>query len=135
MDKILSPKDAGIWRFQMRELIPIEVLEALPDVQRFQNSIDIMWDSHEALREQLAAETRRAEEISACLTQTALALAELQADRRALAEALIWCSGSADFAPGGTARIGWMKGPQAALARPGVQQVMKEQDADLSLNR
>lgn len=26
-----------------------------------------------------------------------------------MAEALIWCSGSEDFAPGGKARVGWLK--------------------------
>ena len=67
-----------------------------------------------------------AEKIEALQNQ----LAEAQADMRTLAEALIWCSGSADFCPGGTARIGWVKGPQAVLARPGVKRVMEEeQDA------
>jgi hypothetical protein len=32
-----------------------------------------------------------------------------------LAEALIWCSGSSDFAEGGAAAEGWAKGPRKAL--------------------
>ena len=35
---------------------------------------------------------------------------------RLLAEELRWCSGSPDFNPGGQARVGWVKGPQVALA-------------------
>jgi len=33
----------------------------------------------------------------------------------ALTDALIWASGSADFSPGGKARIGWLKVAQPAL--------------------
>jgi len=28
-----------------------------------------------------------------------------------LIDALLWCGGSADFAPGGIARVGWRRGP------------------------
>ena len=45
----------------------------------------------------------------------------LRADLKALAErtydALIWCSGSADFAPGGQAHIGWKRGPAVVITR------------------
>ncbi len=40
-------------------------------------------------------------------------LAERDAQLCAMREALIWCSGSADFGPGGKAEIGWNK-----LCRP-----------------
>jgi len=33
----------------------------------------------------------------------------LSIENAKLREALIWCSGSADFAPGGQAREGWLK--------------------------
>jgi len=53
-------------------------------------------------------------------------LAEAQADVRTLTEALFWCSGSPDFAPEGVARTGWVKGPEVALARPGVKRLMEK---------
>ena len=34
-----------------------------------------------------------------------------------LADELRWCSGSADFAPGGKARKGWVRGPQKVLKK------------------
>jgi hypothetical protein len=37
-----------------------------------------------------------------------------------LREELIWCSGSADFGPGGKAHVGWMKGPARLLTKPRV---------------
>ena len=39
-----------------------------------------------------------------------------EAHAKALAEALIWASGSDDFAPGGKARQGWERVAQPALA-------------------
>lgn len=47
-----------------------------------------------------------AEEVAALLTTT-------KARITALEEALRWCSGSADFAPGGRAALGWVR-----LCRP-----------------
>jgi hypothetical protein len=35
----------------------------------------------------------------------------------AAADALVWCSGSADFGPRGKARKGWLKGPRQLLDR------------------
>ena len=42
-----------------------------------------------------------------------------QAERllREARDELRWCSGSPDFNEGGQARVGWIKGPQQALAR------------------
>lgn len=37
------------------------------------------------------------------------AIERLQAENEKLREALVWCSGSSDFAPGGQARVGFEK--------------------------
>lgn len=42
-------------------------------------------------------------------------LAESERIRFALLDALIWCGGSSDFAPGGKARRGWLRGPARIL--------------------
>jgi len=39
----------------------------------------------------------------------------LKEDAESLVENLLWCSGSADFAPGGKAEIGWEKSVRPAL--------------------
>lgn len=36
-------------------------------------------------------------------------ITELEAEVARLKDALIWCSGSADFGPGGQAAVGWNK--------------------------
>lgn len=54
---------------------------------------------------------------SSAMTAKDERIAELEALCIQLMDDLIWCSGSFDFAPGGTARRGWVKGPQKTLER------------------
>jgi uncharacterized protein YfaS (alpha-2-macroglobulin family) len=64
-------------------------------------------DLHEELAE-ASKETQLANEISQVL-----------ADRlKQFQEALVWCSGSADFGPGGVAREGWERLCQPLLSAP-----------------
>ena len=48
---------------------------------------------------------------------------ELEAEVEKFREALIWCSGSSDFAPGGTARKGWVQICEPLLRTPTAENI------------
>ena len=52
---------------------------------------------------------------------------ELKQAVRELAESLVWCSGSNDFALDGKARKGWKKGPMKILRSQIVKRIMQEE--------
>ncbi len=49
------------------------------------------------------------------LARVKIELAKVKKDLCRAKEALVWCGGSSDFAPGGKAHAGWKKGVQAVL--------------------
>ena len=132
-EAFLTPEEAGMWHFQMVNLIPTEVLPHL-DLSRFKESITRMWRSHEALRAELVVAI---ENWQAQAEHDAERLADAQADIRALAEALQAITRGEgpynrypDLYLQGVIANG-IQIAEEALARPGVKAVMEDAGAGL----
>ena len=91
-----SPADPSWW--QGRLLPPAEVLALLDAADRLEE----VTRERDEWRVRSSSWKKRAE--------------EAEANAAASIEALIWCSGSADFGEGGIARAGWLKGPAKVLS-------------------
>lgn len=94
------------------------------DAQRWRNDLQRVYEgyfgSESKSFKRLAAHIERLEDLlngyRGLYDDAVDEYASLKAERDALHDALRWCSGSADFAPGGQAREGWQRQVAPLLA-------------------
>jgi hypothetical protein len=74
-----------------------------------------MQDEIDRLKARIGELEQQLGECSGGFDTSTKMIASLEAERDRLREALLWCSGSPDFGPGGQARVGWEKMCQPLL--------------------
>ena len=108
-----NPEDADFIAYA-RQDVP-DLLTALDAAEQRAKELDLanydVTQNNRGLWDELTAANRR--------------VAEAEATIDKLYDALIWCSGSGDFAPGGKARKGWLKLAQPLLDNLGEENQKK----------
>ena len=93
-----------------------------------QSEIEEMISKLEAKAEELEVERDNAtagfQELYGLLAAKKVENHRLRSDREKMLDALIWCSGSADFAPGGKAHVGWV-----ATCRPLIERLLAQEES------